>query len=350
MLKKILSVFVAMALVLSMVACGSTNETTGTDATEVVATGEYKVGMVTSVGGVNDGSYSQSAWEGLTKAQEELGVQVTYIESKTDADYASNIETLVDEEYDVIMGVGYQLADAIAEAAKAYPDQKFVIIDDSTYADLPNLACLMFEQAQASYLVGYIAGMTTESNNVGFVLGMVSPVMHEFGYGYAAGVLAANPEAKIQMANANSFVDPAIGKSIATSMITDGADVIFHAAAGTGLGVIETCKESGVKAIGVDFDQNYLAPETVITSALKQVNEVAYIVCEQVVNDDFKTGITVYNLANEGVGYADCDLISDEVRTAVEDVKAKILAGEIVVPKTQEDFEAVCGTDVYTLD
>ena len=349
MTKKILSLVVAAVMVFSMVACGNTNEVENTVATETVATGDYKVGMVTSVGGVNDGSYSQSAWEGLTKAQEELGVQVTYIESKTDADYASNIETLVDEEYDVIMGVGFQLADAIAEAAKAYPDQKFVIIDDSTYADLPNLACLMFEQAQASYLVGYIAGMSTESNNVGFVLGMVSPVMHEFGYGYAAGVLAANPEAKIQMANANSFVDPAIGKSIATSMITDGADVIFHAAAGTGLGVIETCKESGVKAIGVDFDQNYLAPETVISSALKKVNEVAYIVCEQVINDEFVTGITVYDLSNEGVGSADCDLISDEVRTAVEAVKAQILAGEVEVPKTQEAFEALYG-DVYTLD
>ena len=349
MTKKILSLVVAAVMVFSMVACGNTNEVENTVATETVATGDYKVGMVTSVGGVNDGSYSQSAWEGLTKAQEELGVQVTYIESKTDADYASNIETLVDEEYDVIMGVGFQLADAIAEAAKAYPDQKFVIIDDSTYADLPNLACLMFEQAQASYLVGYIAGMSTESNNVGFVLGMVSPVMHEFGYGYTAGVLAANPEAKVQMANANSFVDPAIGKSIATSMITDGADVIFHAAAGTGLGVIETCKESGVKAIGVDFDQNYLAPETVISSALKKVNEVAYIVCEQVINDEFVTGITVYDLSNEGVGYADCDLISDEIRTAVEEVKAQILAGEVEVPKTQEAFEALYG-DVYTLD
>ena len=341
MLKRILSILLATIMVVSMIGCGSTKDT--------VAGGTFKVGMVTSVGGVNDGSYSQSAWEGLTKAEKELGVEVTYLESKTDSDYASNIETLVDEEYDVIMGVGFQLADAIAAAAEEYPEQKFVIIDDSTHAGLPNLACLMFEQAQASYLVGYIAGMTTESNNVGFVLGMVSSVMNEFGYGFTAGVLAANPDAKIQMANANSFVDSAIGKSLATSMITDGADVIFHAAAGPGLGVIEACKESDIYAIGVDFDQNYLAPEHVITSALKQVNEVAYMVCEQVISDSFQTGITVYDLENEGVGYADCDLISDEVRAAVEEVKAKIISGEIVVPKTQKDFEALHG-NVYTLD
>ncbi|MBR2037796.1 MAG: BMP family ABC transporter substrate-binding protein [Lachnospiraceae bacterium] len=341
MLKKLFSILLTATMILSMMGCGGTED--------AAADSDFKVGMVTSVGGVNDGSYSQSAWEGLTKAQNELGVKVTYLESKTDADYASNIETFIDEEYDVIMGVGFQLADAIAEAATTYPDQKFVIIDDSTYADLPNLACLMFEQAQASYLVGYIAGMTTQTDNIGFVLGMISPVMHEFGYGYTAGVLAANPDAKIQMADANSFVDSAIGKSIATSMITSGADVIFHAAAGTGLGVIEACKESNIYAIGVDFDQNYLAPEHVITSALKKVNEVAYIVCEQVVNDSFKTGITVYDLSNEGVGYADCDLISEDVRTAVEEVKAKILSGEIVVPKTKADFEALHG-DIYTLD
>ncbi len=341
MLKRILSTMLAAIMVVSMIGCGSTKDT--------AADGTFKVGMVTSVGGVNDGSYSQSAWEGLTKAEKELGVEVTYLESKTDSDYASNIETLVDEEYDVIMGVGFQLADAIAAAAIAYPEQKFVIIDDSTHAGLPNLACLMFEQAQASYLVGYIAGMTTKSNNVGFVLGMVSSVMHEFGYGFTAGVLAANPGAKIQMANANSFVDSAIGKSLATSMITTGADVIFHAAAGTGLGVIEACKESDIYAIGVDFDQNYLAPEHVITSALKQVNEVAYMVCEQVISDSFQAGVTVYDLSNEGVGYADCDLISDEVRTAVEDIKAKIMSGDIVVPKTQKDFEALHG-NVYTLD
>lgn len=342
MLKRILSVVLTATMVFSMAGCGS-KEAASQDARD------FKVGMVTSVGGVNDGSYSQSAWEGLTRAKQELGVTVQYLESKTDADYDSNIETFIDEDYDLIIGVGFQLADAIGEAAKANPEQKFAIIDDSTYADLPNLACLMFEQAQASYLVGYIAGLTTETDNVGFVLGMVSPVMHEFGYGFTAGVLDADPQAEIQMANANSFVDSAIGKTIATTMLTKGADVIFHAAAGTGLGVIEACKEADKKAIGVDFDQNYLAPEHVITSAVKRVDQIAYILCEQIMEDTFKAGVTVYDLSNEGVGYVDSDLLSEEVKTAIQEVEEKLLSGEIVVPKTKEAFEAQYG-DVYTLD
>jgi ABC-type sugar transport system substrate-binding protein len=150
------------------------------------------------------------------------------------------------------------LASAINEAAIANPDQKFAIIDDSTNADLPNVACLMFEQAQASYLVGYAAGLTSEAGNVGFVLGMASPVMHEFGYGFAAGVLDANPEAKLQLSNANSFGDPAQGKSNANAMITGGADVIFHAAGGTGLGVIEACKEANLDYTAVLTQSNAL--------------------------------------------------------------------------------------------
>lgn len=268
MKKKLVSVLLACTLAFAMVACGNSAEEPAApadeateapaedaeapaedaeapaeDAAEAPAAdySEVKVGMVTDVGGVNDGSFNQSSWEGLQRAADELGVQVQYLESKTDADYKANLETFIDEEYDLIISVGFQLADATKAAAEANPDQKFAIIDDASI-ELPNVTCLMFKQAQASYLVGYVAGLTTESNKVGFVLGMGTPVMHEFGYGYCAGVLDANPDAVILQQNANSFADTAGGKSAATTMITDGADVIFHAAGGTGLGVIEGCK------------------------------------------------------------------------------------------------------------
>ena len=135
------------------------------------------------------------------------------------------------------------LADATKTAAEENPDQKFAIIDDATI-DLDNVACLMFEQEQASYLVGYVAGLTTKTNNVGFVLGMSNETMNQFGYGYYAGAIDANPNVKVQGMNANSFADAATGKADANSMITNGADIIFHAAGGTGLGVIEACQES----------------------------------------------------------------------------------------------------------
>ncbi len=339
-MKKLLAVVLMATMVLSMTACGSSSDSD-----------TIKVGMVTDTGGVNDGSFNQSSWEGLELAAEELGIEVNYIESQTDADYTANIETFIDEDYDLIISVGYMLAEATYNAAVAYPDQLFAIIDDSTCAELDNVQCLMFEQAEASYLAGYVAGLETESDVVGFVLGMASSVMHEFGYGYVAGVLDANPDATVTMANANSFGDSALGKSLTTAMITEGADVVFHAAGGTGLGVIEAAQESGIKAIGVDSDQSSLAVGTVITSALKRVDTASYDVAKSVLEGTFEAGLKVYDYESNGVGIVkDEELLSAETLAALEEVEASILAGEISVPKDQESFEAIYGEEVYTLD
>lgn len=346
MMKRILSMMLATVLMLSMTACGGSGEEAGTTAEE----SDFKVGLVTDVGGVEDQSFNQSAWEGLKRAEEELGISVAYLTSTTDADYAPNIETFVDEEYDLIVCVGYMLAEATREAAENYPDQQFAIVDDTSNADLENVSCLMFRAEQASYLVGYVAGMMTEKDTVGLVLGMASDTMHLFGYGYTAGVLDANPNAKILQANANSFGDPALGSTLATNFITNDADVIFHAAAATGTGVITECDAKGAMAIGVDSDQNYLAPETVITSAMKRVDNAVYSVCEKLVNGTLDGGVTMYDITNEGVDIAPTTtLLPEEVITAVEDVKGKIVSGEIEVPTTKEAFEAIYG-DVYTLD
>lgn len=338
MKKKLISVLLVCAMALTMVACGGSSSNT------------IKVGMVTDTGGVHDGSFNQSSWEGLERAKEELGIEVQYLESKTDADYKANLETFIDEDYDLIISVGFQLANATREAAEANPDQKFAIIDDSSNADMDNVTCLMFKQAQASYLVGYAAGLTTKTDTVGFVIGMNTPVMNEFGYGYCAGVLDANPNATVLQYNADSFGDTAGGKSAATSMVTNGADVIFHAAGGTGLGVIDGCKENGIWAIGVDSDQSVLAPETILTSAMKRVDNASFEVAKQVKEGTIKGGVVTYDLAAAGVDLAPTtDNLSEDVLKAVEDVKAKIISGEVVVPETQADFEAKYG-DVYQLD
>ena len=241
-MKKLLAMMLTASLTFSLVACGGSSNETASDTaesteatteasteesteaaseetTEETATAEesteateetanldgsgYKIGLVTDVGGVNDQSFNQSAWEGLQKAQKDFGVEVSYLESSTDSDYASNIETFIDEDYNLIICVGYMLSDATREAATAHPDVKFAIIDDSANADLDNVTCLTFKQEQASYLVGYVAGLTTKANNVGFVLGMASETMHLFGYGYVAGVLDANPDCTIQQMNAS---------------------------------------------------------------------------------------------------------------------------------------------------
>ena len=377
MKKRLLSMALSAVMVLSLAACGgqakdsastkSASKTTSTTSTAsttsaagsassaksgstTTAKSDLKVGLITDVGGIHDHSFNETSWKGLEKAKTDFGVEINYLESKTDADYSSNIESFVDEDYDLIVCVGFKLAEATKKAAESHPDKKFAIIDDASNASLPNVTCLTFKQEQASYLVGYVAGLVTKKNNVGFVLGMASEMMNKFGYGYLAGVYAANPKATVQQIDANNFADPAIGKTSATTMITNGADVIFHAAGGTGVGVIQACQENKISAIGVDTDQSSLAPDTVITSAMKRVDNAVYDSVKQLVEGTLKGGEVVYDLSKGGVDIAPTTkLLSEDVLKKVEEVKANILSGEIVVPGTKAEFEKEYG-DKYELD
>ena len=328
----------------------SSEEETEAETEEDIDGTGFKIGMVTDVGGVNDGSFNQSAWEGLQRAGEAFGCEVQYIESKGDADYVPNIESFLDEDYDLIVCVGYMMADAVRDAAELYPDQKFAIIDDASNADLDNVTCMMFEQEQASYLVGLAAGYTTESNIVGFVTGAANETMNSFGYGYCAGVLDANPDATILQYNANNFGDASGGKTAVNTMVTKGADVVFHAAGGTGIGVIDGCKENKIWAIGVDSDQSPLAPETILTSALKRVDNACYDATKKTILGTLEGGVETYDLAAGGVDIAPTtDNLSKDVLEKIEDAKKDIIAGDLVVPKNQEEFEEKYG-DVYELD
>ena len=361
MKKKMLAVLLAGAMVASLTACGGSNSADTADTTKTEESGdsaeaadtkdasEFKVGLITDVGGVNDGSFNQSSWEGLERAGEELGVTVNYLESATDADYAPNLETFVDEDYDLIISVGYMLADATRAAAEANPDTKFAIIDDSSI-DLPNVTSLIFHAEQASYLVGYVAGLTTKTNNIGFVVGMTNETMNQFGYGYYAGAKDANPDVTVQQFNANSFADSATGKTMANTAITNGADIVFQAAGATGLGVIEACQEAGVYAIGVDSDQSSIAPNTVLTSAMKRVDNAVYEAVQELIDGTLEGGVKTFDLAAGGVDIAPSqDLISEDVIAAVDEVKEKIISGDVVVPNDKASFEEKYG-DVYVLD
>lgn len=328
----------------------SSEEETEAETEEDIDGTGFKIGMVTDVGGVNDGSFNQSAWEGLQRGSEAFGCEVKYIESKGDADYVPNIESFLDEDYDLIVCVGYMMADAVRDAAELYPDQKFAIIDDASNADLDNVTCMMFEQEQASYLVGLAAGYTTESNIVGFVTGAANETMNSFGYGYCAGVLDANPDATILQYNANNFGDASGGKTAVNTMVTKGADVVFHAAGGTGIGVIDGCKENKIWAIGVDSDQSPLAPETILTSALKRVDNACYDATKKTILGTLEGGVETYDLAAGGVDIAPTkDNLSKDVLEKIEKAKKDIIAGDLVVPKNQEEFEEKYG-DVYELD
>ena len=327
-MKKILALVLALCMIFALSVTAHADDT-------------IKIGMVTDVGGVNDKSFNQLAWEGL-QALDPAAFEVNYLESKTDADYQTNINTFIDEEYDLIITVGYMLADATREAAEDNPDQKFAIVDDSSCADLENVACLMFAQEECSYLVGLVAGSVTKSNTVGYVQGMVSEPMNLFGIGYITGVLEACPEATVLQYNANNFGDIAGGNTAAKDMITKGADVIYHAAGGTGNGVMNACDEAGIYGIGVDKDQRVeLGLECIITSAMKRVDVACQDISKAVKDDAFEGGVHLYNLANDGVGIAPTtDVVPAEVLEKVEAAKKAIIAGEKTIPTTAEECPA----------
>ncbi|WP_304428300.1 BMP family lipoprotein [Romboutsia ilealis] len=298
--------------------------------------------MITDVAGVNDQSFNQSAWEGLQRAEKELGIEVKYLESKQDSDYATNIETLVDEDVDLILGVGMKLADAIKEGSELYPDQNFVLVDEEI--DASNVKNILFKAEESAYLAGLIAGKTTKTNNVGFIGGMELPVIDTFKYGYMAGVKAANPDAKVQAQYANSFTDQAKGKAIANQMYTNGADIVFTCGGDVGTGAIEAAKENNKYAIGVDRDQSDLAPQNVLTSAIKRVDAGVFETVKSYVNGTFEGGTTTtYGLEENAVGVPDTtkNLVSQDILDLVEETITKLKNKEITVPKNEEEYNAM---------
>ncbi len=327
-MKKILALVLALCMIFALAACGQK---------AAPAAAKTKIGMVTDVGGVNDKSFNQTSWEGLQAlAAEDSSFEVKYLESKTDADYQTNINTFIDEGYDLVICVGYMLADATRQAAEANPDQKFAIIDDSSCADLPNVACLMFAQEQASYLVGLVAGAVTQSKTVGYVQGMVSDSMNLFGIGFITGVLEQCPGATVLQYNANNFGDIAGGNTAAKDMITKGADVIYQAAGGTGIGVMNACDEEGIWGIGVDTDQAVvLGNDHIITSAMKRVDIASQDISKAVKAGTYTAGVHMYDLSNGGVDLAPTKThIPEDVLKLVEAAKADIIAGKKTVPTT----------------
>ena len=307
-----------------------------------------KVGMVTDVGGVNDQSFNQSAWEGLQKTKKELGIKTSYQESKQDADYPANLETLLDAKNDMIWGIGFKMADAILIAAKQNPKQKYGIIDYSYGDKTPkNVVGVMFKAEEGAFLAGYIAAKMSKTGTLGFIGGMSVPIIHSFQYGFKAGAKFANKKINVLEQHAESFTDAAKGKAIANQMIGKGADVVFHAAGAVGDGVIEAAKEKNKMAVGVDRDQNYLAPKNVITSSMKRVDNAVFNVVSDLNKGIFKGGTTVeYGLKDGAVDIAPTTtkMIPSILLEDVAKIKKDIIAGKIKIPSTEKAYNAFAKT------
>jgi basic membrane protein A len=337
-MKKITMLLLAILVAAGMVYASGQGEAGGEAAEDTI-----EIAMVTDTGGVNDQSFNQSAWEGLQQLDEDYEVvEVSYLESTQESDYEPNLQALYDAGNELIWGIGFLMADAIRTQAELNPDQRYAIIDFA-WDDYPdNLVGVVFKAEQASFLVGYIAGRMTETGTVGFVGGIEGAVIDGFDYGYHAGVKYASQDVEVLRQYAESFNDAAIGKSIATNMYRQGADIVFHAAGGVGDGVIEAAREQDQWAIGVDRDQNDLAPEHVLTSAMKRVGQAMYNVGEQLVNGNWDGGRTiVYGLAEDGVGIAPTsdEDVPQEILDEVAEIRQMIIDGEIEVPFNEETYD-----------
>ena len=318
---------------------------------------DFKVKMVTDMGGVNDQSFNQSAWEGLQKLQKDTGIKTGYTESKQEADYATNLDKAVDDGNQLVWGIGFAMAAAIRTAAQTNPDVSFAIIDnaypekghvnDETGEEdglLDNLTGVTFRTQEPSFVAGYIAAMTTTANKVGFVGGMKSDVLETFRWGYKAGVDYANKQAgkSVEVVDQyiESFTDAAKGKAAGQKMYSDGCDIVFACAGNAGNGVIESATDANKMVIGVDKDQYDLAPENMLTSVLKKVDQAVIEVSTEASEGKEIGGKNIELSAKDGaVGISEHhDLMAEDTYTTATDLFAQIKDGKITPPGTEDDY------------
>ena len=308
------------------------------------ATGQHpKIGLVTDVGGLNDKSFNALADKGRKDAAAQLVVDTSVTESKQQADYVPNLTKYAQDKYDLVIGVGFLMQNAIWKVAKQFPNVKFAIIDGAPQDDasktenLPNVANLFFKEQEAGYIVGVIAA-TMAKNKVGVAThntvcsmgGLSIPPVDRYIAGYQDAVKTVSPTTTILNGYSQSFTDVQAGKELGLNHITKGCDILFQVAGGSGLGYIDAAKSKGVYAIGVDADQSSVAPGTVITSALKKVDVAVFQTIRSVRLGTFKAGDTIFNVANDGVGFGSLDkVIPADAKDAADKALADIKSGKI---------------------
>ncbi len=306
----------------------------------------YRVAMVTDIGGVDDQGFNRSAWDGLEALKNATDASVSYVESQSEEDFVPNFTELAENGYTLCWGVGYQCGDALLTVAEKYPEVNFAIIDNA-YENTPeNVTSVVFRAQESSFVVGYIAACVTKTNNVGFVGGMQSDILDQFQYGYEAGVAYANhlhhKNVKVSVEYVGNFYDSDSGGQIADTMYGDGCDVIYAAAGGAGLGVIESSGKNGKYVIGVDKDQAYLDPEHVLSSGMKKVDVAILRVSEDYLQGRPIGGRTLsFGMTEGAVGIPEnhenySDEIYDEAIALCDEIKA----GKLVPPANEEEYQA----------
>jgi basic membrane protein A and related proteins len=341
----LLGLVVAMLVVAG---CGSDDESSssggsnsGSSSESTPAAKKIKVGLVTDIGGLNDRSFNQLANAGLEKAEKDLGVEGRVLTSKANSDYVPNLSSLAQQKYDLVVGVGFLMAEAMNTVATKFPTTKFAIIDvdATTLKDKPsNVTGLLFKEQEAGYLAGYMAGLYLKDeggDTISSVGGQKIPPVDHYIAGYQAGAKAANPDVKTLNGYSQDFVDQAKCKEIALNQIQQGSKVVFQVAGQCGLGALDAAKEKSVQGIGVDADQAYLGDQ-IMTSAMKKVDVAVETAIKSAQDGSIKGGTnTIFELKNDGVGIGKTNSVGAKYEAQVQEVADKIKSGEITdIPDT----------------
>ena len=312
-------------------------------ATAIAQDEEFTPAIIYDLGGKFDKSFNEAAYTGAEQFKEETGVEYREFEIQNDAQREQALRRFIRDGNNPIVMAGFSWAAVLESVAAENPETDFAIID--AVVDLPNVRSIVFKEQEGSYLVGVLAALASETDTVGFVGGMDIPLIRRFACGYVGGVKATTEDATVIEAmtgtTPEAWNDPVRGAEITRSQISQGADVIYHAAGGTGVGVLQAAADEGVYGIGVDSNQNMLHPGSVLTSMVKRVDLAVYEAFMDAMNGEFDYGVVTLGLAEDGVAYAvdenNEELITDEMKAAVEEAKAAIIAGEIEVHDYMSD-------------
>lgn len=299
---------------------------------------EVKVGLVLDKGGKDDKSFNSAAYAGVQRAQKELGIEFKFVEA-SDLNALENFHrSFAKKNFDLIIGIGFAQADAVKKIAAQFPQQKFAVVDAEVVA--PNVRSLLFQEHEGSYLVGALAALTSKTGHLGFIGGMDIPLIRRFEMGYTAGAKKINPKIKVTVnyigVTGEAWNNPTKAKELALAQFAGGVDVTFVAAGASGAGAFEAAQAQKKYVIGVDSNQNWMKPGTVLTSMLKRVDIAVFDTIREVKDKKFAAGVVQFGLKDKGIDYAVDEhnekLISSDTKAKVEALRAEILAGKIQVP------------------
>ena len=299
--------------------------------------------VVYDTGGKFDKSFNEAAYTGAERFKNEVGVDYRDFEVQNPSQREQALRNFARRGHNPVVGIGFAQAQALEKVAKEFPDTNFAIVD--MVVDLPNVRSIVFKEQEGSYLVGMLAAMASKTGKVGFVGGMDIPLIRKFACGYVQGAKAVNPDIEVYQnmtgTTDSAWNDPVKGAELARSQFDRGADVVYHAAGGTGDGVLQAAADAGKLGIGVDKNQNHLHPGSVLTSMLKRVDNAVFNAFNDVQTGNWSSGIQALGLEEEGVGYAlddnNAKLISDDMKAKVDDARQKIISGEIAVHDYMSD-------------